>query len=1400
MHDLMPYFCLFQNCEQPHTTFQTTEDWSNHTKAEHARTSWVCQLCRSLGTSNKLSTFYDEGVFRQHLERDHRSIAANELSLVVQMSCQKEAPIYSCCVFCGFIPMAQLDKVESETWQREIINHMAQSHLQSFALDSVPWDVSGGEHADSGRVSGSSATNSKDEDIKQQIMNDPRLEEFELSNAEADVVKDRNLSGQDTVLQDGVYTASLDEIARQSSAKDDRSPLDFTTTWCNVQRTASYESIDRDYLSGLLDIGTSWAIMNKDAPEVVARFEGPENSDPSRKQDAEMPSRPGRKQIIAPLGTGGASRLAEIPQDDASVGSNSDVSDVPAHEESRFLDLVRQGDREGLAKFLFDCPETFNYNCTDDKHCNAVNLAVLNSCPSLIDLLAHAGSDVEHWSWGYGTSLELAVAKEDGDAINILLRCSADIDEWAPEKGTALQIACCLQNQPLVRFLLHHGADVDGKKEIFFEDITALQSTELQGEIDGHNKKSVAHHSSSPDDTFVSMTESIRGTPLAISALSGDIDTMQLLLDRGAYVDALATWFIRGQSAVDDYTALTVACRAGMSCAVEILLNAGADIDQKDENGETPAQKAVLAKSFETVKILMHHVSGAEERRRHFAGALEPAAASGLADILRFLLQNDIRLDDPDMVEATLLVSASSGGHYDAVATLLEFGACVDEIDSGGESALHHAASFGHAQVVELLLQADSTVDLQDDFRYTALMASTDNDDTACMLMLLDHKANIHLSDFEGTTALGYAAFRNRSRHVQILLEHGAHIEAADDAGRTALTFAAGWEQHEVVKLLIDNGANVNHQSGDQQNTPLMAAARSGSLKCAKILLDNGALLEAKNSNGNTALFEASESNETEMLRLLIDRGCSMDGKDNEGNTAMLKTVNAGHIECLQILIEAGATSGPSHHVWELALLLAAEKGNVACLRLLLPKASPNVTNGDGKTGVMLAVANGHIECARLLLDAKADVDTIDSSGKTALHHAAVHNQPECLKLLLDRGAYHSSRDRDGRTPLLLLIVYDVLDFENCLTPLINAGASVNDKDDKGHSALWLAVHEDADVSVIEALCSYEDLDRDAFDESGRTLLMFTAETYMSSKKTEILVAGGANLTLQSPSDGRNALAFALSAWRCAAAAILMQAGSDLSTVVTATSSSMLLELRIGLDEMMVDLHGEDCRELVKANLQEVTTQLEVWKQARDPLVALTPRQKERLAEWARIARRRLRSRRKHKSVSFAPLETSESRAKAGSQSISENSSASESESVSNDASRSQGSASSSNDGPNARPRSTSSPLMSSEMVALRPHHKERLAIWARAARQRIRSRRKCGRISFAAIETSESMARAASQLGSEYSSGPESDRESSPSYMSHSQTTGLSSNGSTGVRARSASARTMSSDGSRDD
>lgn len=131
------------------------------------------------------------------------------------------------------------------------------------------------------------------------------------------------------------------------------------------------------------------------------------------------------------------------------------------------------------------------------------------------------------------------------------------------------------------------------------------------------------------------------------------------------------------------------------------------------------------------------------------------------------------------------------------------------------------------------------------------------------------------------------------------------------------------------------------------------------------------------------------------------------------------------------------------------------------------------------------------------------------------------------------------------------------------------------DVDDQGRTALWLAAHE-GHCSVIKTLCLHKDLMKDAYDESGKTALMSVTESGKDLKKAEALVAGGADLKLVSPSDGRNALAIAFSASNCPTAALLLKAGSELSLVVAATKSSILLELKKGLDDMIVCYYGED--------------------------------------------------------------------------------------------------------------------------------------------------------------------------------------------------------------------------------
>jgi ankyrin repeat protein len=72
------------------------------------------------------------------------------------------------------------------------------------------------------------------------------------------------------------------------------------------------------------------------------------------------------------------------------------------------------------------------------------------------------------------------------------------------------------------------------------------------------------------------------------------------------------------------------------------------------------------------------------------------------------------------------------------------------------------------------------------------------------------------------------------------LLEKGADVNAIT-VGNTVLKYAAYENYAEIAKLLIEKGANVNARD-EWGQTALMSAADGNSIEVAKILIENGTL------------------------------------------------------------------------------------------------------------------------------------------------------------------------------------------------------------------------------------------------------------------------------------------------------------------------------------------------------------------------------------------------------------------------------------------------------------------------------------------------------------------------------------------------------------------------------
>ncbi len=143
---------------------------------------------------------------------------------------------------------------------------------------------------------------------------------------------------------------------------------------------------------------------------------------------------------------------------------------------------------------------------------------------------------------------------------------------------------------------------------------------------------------------------------------------------------------------------------------VERLIQAGADVEALDEDGETPLTAAALAGKTAAVKLLV--ARGADIKRRNKGGftALHAAAYTGHIQIVEFALDRGAGIDDQDnKAELTPLHAAAERDYLDIVELLIERGARVDLKELNGWTPVSRAMFKAHKEVVKHLRQHGAT-------------------------------------------------------------------------------------------------------------------------------------------------------------------------------------------------------------------------------------------------------------------------------------------------------------------------------------------------------------------------------------------------------------------------------------------------------------------------------------------------------------------------------------------------------------------------------------------------------------------------------------------------------------------------------------------------------------------
>jgi ankyrin repeat protein len=281
--------------------------------------------------------------------------------------------------------------------------------------------------------------------------------------------------------------------------------------------------------------------------------------------------------------------------------------------------------------------------------------------------------------------------------------------------------------------------------------------------------------------------------------------------------------------------ALRSAVREGDLLVVQVLLDAGAEVNAKDEVGTTILMHAVLDADVAVVKLLLSKGADANAQNRKGATALLWALHD--PDKVKLLLDHAAKIPE----EAVFVAAAIPGGSR-TLKLLADRGANL-KVSKGGFTPLDAAARGGDPDTIRFLIDHGADIGARTKSRYTALYgAASWPDNAANVSLLLDHgadpKTRVEIFGLAADvfTPVMAAAMRGDAAALKPLLDRGADVNVqGGDFGRTALLMATTTGREDVVKLLLDKGANP-HAKDRLGNTPLRWAKKRGNTSIVKLL------------------------------------------------------------------------------------------------------------------------------------------------------------------------------------------------------------------------------------------------------------------------------------------------------------------------------------------------------------------------------------------------------------------------------------------------------------------------------------------------------------------------------------------------------------------------------------
>ncbi|PNP50729.1 hypothetical protein THARTR1_08350 [Trichoderma harzianum] len=483
------------------------------------------------------------------------------------------------------------------------------------------------------------------------------------------------------------------------------------------------------------------------------------------------------------------------------------------------------------------------------------------SCASLCghegvaELLICAGANLEAKDMREGrTPLMHAAAVGHDAVVKLLIERGGDVNAQDRAGRTPLSVAAFYKHKTAIELLLQSNGTINARDSfgaISLYHSAGLRAIRILFSVSPKENPPVTQNNTPEKSDDVVIDQLIESG----ADLNAKDDAGRMLLGR---------------------TLLSYAAEFGQYNVIPLLIVMGkGDLNEADgETGMTPLHWAVKRGHTSVVELLVN--AGAEletKEKKHHMTALASAIHYRRKEIVDFLLQRDANVHVSDRAGRTPLYIAAKWGELAIIQQLVDRGADINARTSHGYTALIQTIEQENLDAFRLLVEKGADIHAKDKRGVMPLHFASATGNIDMVRLLLERGADVHARFCTYLTSLFAAVVGGKIDIVRLLAQAGADVDARCVNGMTPLIFAAELRHFEIIKTLIDMGADVNVRHTNGRSALFFAiAARDMSTIELMVGMDNIDII-TPDAQGTTPIMLARGLERHRIVKLLLQSG-----------------------------------------------------------------------------------------------------------------------------------------------------------------------------------------------------------------------------------------------------------------------------------------------------------------------------------------------------------------------------------------------------------------------------------------------------------------------------------------------------------------------------------------------